>query len=158
MTIHLNLGSNLGSREDIIARAVALIKEALPGRVVCSRVMESEPWGYESDNTFMNMGVRVDTDLTYDPMDLLHIVQRVQGLIDGSPHRDATGAYIDRAIDIDVIAIDGTVMESGELTLPHPRMHLREFVLRPMAELQPGWVHPVTGKSVERMLEELSEG
>lgn len=61
------------------------------------------------------------------------------------------GGYIDRAIDIDIIAIDDVVMDTPELTLPHPRMHLREFVLVPMAELAPDWCHPRFGLRVDEM-------
>ncbi len=145
MTIHLNLGSNLGGREDILGRAVALIKDVLPGRVTCSQVIESAPWGFESANPFLNLGVMVEIDgaMAFEPMELLRIFQDIQHALDPSPHRDAAGGYIDRAIDIDIIAIDNLVIESPQLTLPHPRMHLRRFVLGPMAELAPSWHHPL---------------
>lgn len=154
MVIHLNLGSNLGGREDILGRAVALIKDALPGRVTCSRLIESEPWGFESENTFLNLGVMVeiDGDMAFEPMELLGIFQDIQRALDPSPHRDAEGGYIDRAIDIDIIAVDDIVIDGPELTLPHPRMHMRRFVLEPMAELAPSWRHPLLHLTPGEML------
>ncbi|MDE6378068.1 MAG: 2-amino-4-hydroxy-6-hydroxymethyldihydropteridine diphosphokinase, partial [Duncaniella sp.] len=73
-----------------------------------------------------------------------------------APHRDRDGGYIDRRIDIDIIAIDSIVLSTPRLTLPHPRMHLREFVLVPLAQLAPGWVHPVTGLNASAMLARLT--
>lgn len=157
MLVHLNLGSNLGDREAILGRAVTLIGRALPGHVTCSRMIETPAWGFESQHPFLNIGVTVRLERVWEPLDLLHAVQRVQREMDPSPHRDATGAYIDRAIDIDIIAIDDTVMVSSELTLPHPRMHLREFVLRPMAEISPEWVHPLLHMTAAQMLVSMGE-
>ena len=77
-------------------------------------------------------------------VDVLHSLQRVQASIDPSPHRDATGAYIDRAIDIDLIAINDWAVETPELSLPHPRMLLRDFVMVPLKQLDPQWKHPST--------------
>lgn len=152
MTIHLNLGSNLGEREDTLGRAVALIKDALPGRLTCSQIIETPAWGFESANPFLNLGVMVETDEECDPIELLHTLQKIQHSLDPSPHRDASGGYIDRAIDIDIIAIDDLVLDSPELTLPHPRMHLRRFVLGPMAQLAPDWHHPLLHLTPEEML------
>ncbi len=84
-------------------------------------------------------------------MEVLRIVEGIQRDLDPSPHRDEAGGYIDRAIDIDIVAIDDVVMDTPELTLPHPRMHLREFVLVPMAELAPDWRHPRFGLRVDEM-------
>ncbi|MDE6204622.1 MAG: 2-amino-4-hydroxy-6-hydroxymethyldihydropteridine diphosphokinase [Duncaniella sp.] len=152
MKIFLNLGSNLGNREEMLGRAVALLRDALPGRVTCSRMLETPAWGFESAHPFINLGVMIETDTEHEPLGLLHTVQQVQRDLDPSPHRDAEGLYIDRAIDIDIVAIDDVVMDTPELTLPHPRMHLREFVLVPMAELAPEWVHPRLGLRIDEMV------
>ncbi len=99
-----------------------------------SEAMESEPWGFESPNRFVNVGVGVRTVREYDPLELLEITQRVQGEIDDAPHRDAAGGYVDRAIDIDIIMVDDVRMDTPRLTLPHPRMREREFVMLPLME------------------------
>lgn len=151
MKIFLNLGSNLGNREEMLGRAVALLRDALPGRVTCSRMIETPAWGFESDNPFLNVGVAVETECALSPMEVLRIVEGIQRDLDPSPHRDEAGGYIDRAIDIDIVAINDVVLDTPELTLPHPRMHLREFVLVPMAELAPDWRHPRFGLRVDEM-------
>jgi len=156
MTLHINLGSNLGCREATLGRAVALIKDALPGRVTCSDIIETPAWGFKSDHPFLNIGVMAETDSDIAPTELLHTLQGIQHALDPSPHRDASGGYIDRAIDIDIIAIDDLVIDTPELTLPHPRMHLRRFVLEPMAQLAPSWRHPLLHLTPGEMLHKIS--
>ncbi len=105
MHVHLNIGSNLGDREDNIRRAVASLRQLASdiSTVRVSDPMVSPPWGYESSNEFLNVGMSFDTDLT--PGSLLEATQHIQHSISAASHRDpATGAYIDRLIDIDIIA------------------------------------------------------
>ena len=142
MTVHINIGSNLGEREATLRRATELIIRALPGDVLVSQPFESPAWGYESDKTYLNTGISITLDVSHHPHDILHILQSIERSIDSRPHRDDTGAYIDRMIDIDLIAVDDMVMDTPELTLPHPRMHLREFVLVPLSQTAPEWLHP----------------
>lgn len=144
MTCHINLGSNLGDRAAHIERAVAAIERATGCPARRSGFIESEPWGFDSPNRFLNLGIAIDTDMP--PHELLHTLQAVERSINPASHRDARGSYIDRAIDIDLIAVGEMVVETPELTLPHPRMHLREFVLEPMRQLDPAWTHPLLGK------------
>ncbi len=73
------------------------------------------------------------------------------------PHRNPDGSYRDREIDIDMIALDGCVVDSPDIIVPHPRMDIREFVLVPMAGLAPGWMHPVSGLTPVQMLEKLQK-
>lgn len=139
MTIHLNIGSNIGNRMALIGRAVALLSSRFaPCGVAVSRPVESEPWGYESPNTFINAGVRIDTRRDIPPADVLAITREVELAVGaGSPHRNPDGSYCDRPIDIDIIAVDRLVVDDPTLTLPHPRAHLRDFVMNPLAELDP---------------------
>lgn len=143
-TAYINLGSNTGDRRSVIDRAVAAIERRLGCTARRSHEVVSAPWGFESPNMFLNLGIAVET--TLDPLTLLRLLQQTEREIDPSPHRDTAGNYIDRHIDIDLIAVGDTVIDSPELTLPHPRMHLRDFVLRPMAELAPEWIHPLLGR------------
>ena len=142
-TAYINLGSNLGDRLCILQSAVAAIESRLGAAARRSEPFESEPWGYSSANPYINIGIAITT--TLEPPELLAELLDIQRAIDPSPHRDATGAYIDRRIDIDLIAVDELTLSLPELTLPHPRMHLREFVMTPMAELAPAWRHPILG-------------
>ncbi len=86
------------------------------------------------------------------PLKILRKLQGIEKKISPASHRDSEGRYIDREIDIDIIAIDSEIIDTPELTLPHPRMAERDFVLVPMEELAPGWTHPVTGLTPTEML------
>lgn len=152
---HINIGSNLGDRHALIELAVARIESALGCRAQRSAIIESEPWGFESPNAFLNMGISIECDDAMTPHALLDILQCVEKTIDASSHRNAAGGYADRAIDIDLIALGSLTACDEKLTLPHPRMQQREFVLRPMEELEPEWHHPVTGLTPAEMLERL---
>lgn len=120
-----------------------------------SRVVESEPWGYVSDSNFLNVGVAVDVG-GESPLDVFHKLQTIERSICGDAHRDAMGGYVDRVIDVDFIAMGDVTVSTPELTLPHPHMHEREFVLRPMAELDPCWTHPVLGFTAGALLSRLT--
>ncbi|MCM1162894.1 MAG: 2-amino-4-hydroxy-6-hydroxymethyldihydropteridine diphosphokinase [Muribaculaceae bacterium] len=154
MRIHLNIGSNIGHRRSTLERAVAALSEALPGQMKVSEPIETPAWGYESANPYLNIGVMIDSDVDLPLQRLLELVLDIQNGISRQPHRDATGGYCDRIIDIDIIAVDDRIVQTPELTLPHPRMHLRRFVLEPMATLDPTWRHPVLGKTASEMMGE----
>ena len=143
-TAYINLGSNIGDRRPTIGRAVALIEQAFGATARRSDWFESEPWGFDSPNQFINLGVAIETGDT-TPLEILRTLREIEHKLDPSAHRDASGAYIDRTIDIDLIAVDDIVTDTPELTLPHPRMAMRDFVIIPMLQLAPDWVHPLLG-------------
>lgn len=127
-------------------RAVALIKQLPwlhPATLRLSGFIQSEPWGYDSDNPFLNVGLAVDITDGTSPLDILDDLQAIQDKISPASHRDSNGNYIDRIIDIDIIAIDEITFNHPRLIIPHPRMHLRDFVLQPMRQLAPHWRHPL---------------
>lgn len=152
MNYFVNIGSNLGNRRLNISRAVRRIM-GLYGMVDMSELVESEPWGYESENRFVNMGLRFVSDDR--PEDVLAALQGVEKELGGGPHRDADGGYCDRLVDIDIVAVDEMVIDEPGLKIPHPHLAEREFFLRPMVELAPIWLHPVTGRTCGEMLQEL---
>lgn len=135
MTLHLNIGTNLGDRRSNLERAVAAL-EARFGRVRLSPVEESEPWGYDSPNRFLNIGVAVEVADDADPLALLDAVQAAERSVDGASHRNADGTYRDRVVDIDMIALGDRRVDHPRLTLPHPRMRQRIFVMRPYRWLE----------------------
>lgn len=144
--IHLNIGSNIHPRRQYIAAAIdALRAEFSSSMVKVSTIVESEPWGFDSSNRFLNCGVMIDTPFVADPFDTLRIVQKIERKISGShPHRNPDGSYADRPLDIDIIAVDRLIIpekdqpnNNSELILPHPRAKLREFVMLPLAQLDP---------------------
>lgn len=135
MACYLNIGSNMGDRLALIEQAVALLREAMPDcRIRLSDYIESEPWGYSSPNKFLNLGVAID-GYRGTPASLLRLTQRVERQVADAPHRHPDGTYRDRPIDIDIIAIDGVVLSTPELVLPHPRAAERPFVTIPLAQL-----------------------
>lgn len=151
--IHINIGSNQGDRQTLIESAVALISHEWPdARLSRSDFFESEPWGFESDNSFINLGLMLETDALINPLDILRRLQTIERRISPDPHRDSLGNYIDRRIDIDLIAVDSLVVNTPELTLPHPRMRGRDFVMKPLRSLDPSWIDPVTGMTADEIV------
>jgi len=131
---YINIGSNLGDRRRNLWRGVlALLPLATDGRIDCSDIIESEPAGFASPNRFLNIGVAMNIGCT--PHQLLRFTQDVERQLHATPHRDASGSYIDRTLDIDIIAVDDIRIDTPELTLPHPRMRQREFVMIPLRQL-----------------------
>lgn len=151
---YLNIGSNKGNSLALIEQAVALIELLCNSSAQRSEIVKSEPWGYNSENQYLNIGIAIETSIS--PLKLLNALQEIEQSVSPTPHRDSNGNYIDREIDIDIIAIDSLVIDMPQLSIPHPRMHLREFVLQPMHELNPDWVHPKLNLKPEQMLEQLT--
>lgn len=154
MHVFLNIGSNLGDRRRNLSKAVAAIEKEF-GYFELSHVVESEPWGYDSPNAYLNIGMMVISEL--EPEEVLHRLQAIEKTLSPSPHRNPDGSYADRVVDIDIIAIDDRVINTPELTVPHPRMSERRFVLEPMAELAPYWRHPILGLTPNEMIFKLEE-
>lgn len=148
-TAYLNIGSNRGDRTEFIRRALGLVAEALPQALVrTSPAVESDAWGYVSDAPYLNVGVALDFyGPMPDPLELLRITQNIERRVSAdSPHRNPDGTYRDRDIDIDIIDIDGVVLDTAELTIPHPRAEARAFVMGPMQFLCPGWTAARPGR------------
>ena len=152
MNVFLNIGSNLGDRRKNLSRAVAAIEKEF-GYFELSHAVESKPWGFYSDNDFLNIGMMIISDL--QPLEILRKLQEIEREMGSESHRNPDGTYTDRLIDIDIIAIDDIVIDTPELQIPHPRMAERRFVLEPMAELARFWTHPVLKKTPGEMLHEL---
>lgn len=150
----LSLGSNLGNRAENLSRATQLLTESVGTLVVCSAVYESEPWGFCSENSFANSVLIIKTDLT--PQTLLAETQAIERLM-GRTEKSHAGQYHDRIIDIDLIDCDGQTLQSPDLTLPHPLMHQRPFVLQPLAEILPNWRHPIFRKTAKELLAEIHQ-
>ena len=149
--IYLGLGTNLGDRQENLTRAIEALSLALGTCKAQSSFLETEPWGFESDNGFLNCVVAFDTELK--PTELLDTTERIEREL-GRTVKSTGGNYHDRLIDIDILLYGNTVIESERLTIPHPLMHLRDFVLMPLGEIAPDTVHPTLGKSIKEQLEE----
>ena len=137
--VYLGLGSNLGDREDNIRQAVRLISERV-GRVVRqSSLIETEPWGFESNNKFLNAVIHCETSLS--PCQLLKVTQKIErdlGRKKKSSHLSSLTSHLyqDRPIDIDILLYDKLTLDEPNLKIPHPLMHEREFVMKPLEEIR----------------------
>ena len=159
--VTLLLGSNLGDRRAVMERAAEMI-EARAGKIgPASSYRESEPWGFDSENLFLNRALTVETPLV--PLELLDELQaietelgRVRGGCGDTGEENAEGhagpaQYRDRPVDIDIIFYDNMVCSGDRLTIPHPKVQFRAFALGLLAEIMPSYVHPALGMTVEEL-------
>ncbi len=152
-TVYLCLGSNQGDRIGYIQQAASLLKATEGINIVTtSSFYETEPWGMESENLFVNAVMQINTSLS--PVDLLNsieFIERTLGRLDKSVNND----YSDRCIDIDIIFYDNQIIDIPQLTIPHPRFHQRAFMIVPMLEIAQDFIHPVFKKTVSNLYDEL---
>ena len=130
--LYISLGTNLGNKEETMHRAIALINERIGSVLRTSSFIETEPWGFQSENTFLNAACLVETSLT--PMQCLKETQKIERLL-GRTTKSKNGEYHDRPIDLDLLLYDNLEMHTPELTLPHPHMQERDFVMIPLREI-----------------------
>lgn len=156
-TYFINIGSNKGQRRLNVARAVSAVGDVFGDRTGnletdchTSHIIETPAQGFESANDFLNIGMCFQSDL--EPREVLSKLQEIERLIDGESHRNPDGTYRDRVIDLDIVAVDNLVLDTPALKIPHPRLPEREFYLKPLQELAPGWRHPMTGLTPAQML------
>lgn len=142
MQVYLGLGSNLGDRQANLARALKLLGERLHIELVSS-LYETEPVDYTEQPLFLNAICRAQTEL--GPMQLLSLVKGIEASLGRVP----SFPNAPRPIDIDIIFYGGLIMETPELTIPHPRLEERAFVLIPLLEIAPDLRHPVSGENVK---------
>ncbi len=150
MKYYLNLGSNLGNRLLHLTRAMKAIGEEF-GPYETSHKVESDPWGFNSTNRFVNIGLTIESE--EEPEEVLRRLQCIEKRISPRGHRRWNGSYNDREIDIDIMATDNGSYDSSVLHIPHKHLAKRDFFLTPLAELAPEWRHPDTGLSASEMLE-----
>ena len=130
--LYISLGSNLGNREELLRRAIELINERIGSVLRTSSFIETEPWGFQSENTFLNAACLVETELT--PMQCLRETQKIERLL-GRTQKSTDGKYHDRPIDLDLLLYDNLQVNEEDLILPHPHMQERDFVMIPLREI-----------------------
>lgn len=150
-TAYLGLGTNVGNKRGNMVTAAALLAERVGDVLALSDLYETEPWGFESENSFLNAVIVMTTELS--PMDLLDATRLIE--IEMGRVEKSDGTYHDRIIDIDLLLVDEEIVRTERLTLPHPLMHKRAFVMEPLAEVAPSVKHPVLGKTMREIWEEL---
>jgi len=144
--VFIALGSNLGDRQANLQAAI----QALPPAVRVQRtspIYETEPWGYREQPDFLNMVLQGETELS--PSELIASLKKMEALLG----RQATFKNGPRVIDLDLLFYDDLVLENAGLTIPHPGMAERAFVLVPLADLAPDKVHPGRKETVKELLE-----
>lgn len=151
--VYLGLGTNLGNKRENIELALENIEKQIGNIVSRSAFYSSEPLGFESDNLFLNCAVEIKTTLL--PHELLKETQAIEKTMGRINKTDSSG-YSDRIIDIDILLFNNEIInDAPKLVVPHPLMQAREFVLNPLSEIAPEFVHPVLNKSVLQLLEVL---
>ena len=149
--VWLALGSNLGDREAHLRETIESLRSPLFEVERISPVYETAPQGFERQGWFLNLVVKGRTSLM--PMQLLAHCRRIERAL----KRQRTMVNGPRTIDIDILFYSDRVIQSAQLTIPHPRYRERRFVLQPLADLEPDFRDPVTHRSVREMLAEVSD-
>ena len=150
--IYLSLGSNLGEQLRNLERCVELITIHVGDITGRSGVYKSDPWGFESDHTFYNICLEVETELT--PEGVMDKIFEIENLLGRTR---SAGGYSDRLIDIDLLFFNSTILNSDLLIVPHPRIEERRFVLEPLAEINPAFIHPILHRSVAELLKDCKD-
>lgn len=154
---YFSLGTNLGDKEQNLRIAVQKIEGRIGKVISLSAFYSTVPWRFTSENNFLNAALCVETSL--EPFEVLRVTQEIEYEM-GRIHKSREGVYHDRVIDIDLLlcfVFDGSplILDTTELKLPHPLMHERDFVMRPLVQIAPELVHPILKKRMQELYNNL---
>jgi 2-amino-4-hydroxy-6-hydroxymethyldihydropteridine diphosphokinase len=150
--LFLLLGGNTGNIPETFSSAICEIETEIGKLISASPVYMSEPWGFHSKDLFLNQVLQIETTLF--PEDILNkilFIERKLGRIRSGRK------YSSRTIDIDILFLGDKIINTPDLTIPHPRLHLRKFTLVPLNDIAPGFMHPLLKKSVSQLLLECED-
>ena len=150
--VFLGLGTNLGDRESIINETIEKLNDSAGTVVSCSAIYETEPWGFQTENNFLNMVISISTRLKPDML-LKRLME-----IEAELGRVRTGeGYTSRTIDIDILLYEDLIINKPDLKVPHPLIRERKFVLVPLCDIAADLVHPVFKKTFAVLLKECKD-
>jgi 2-amino-4-hydroxy-6-hydroxymethyldihydropteridine diphosphokinase len=150
--VFLGLGTNMGNRAENLSKAAKSIEIEI-GRVLkTSSVYETEPWGFHSEEQFLNMVLCAETVLP--PSEVLKRILSIETLLG---RVRGGNQYVSRVIDIDILLYDDQIIEEESLKIPHPLFHERKFVLVPLCEIEPDLMHPGLGKRIKELLRDCKD-
>lgn len=150
--IGIGLGSNLGDRADMLRKAIGFLGNLSLENIQLSKVYETEPWGFVTENSFYNMVIIAQTNLS--PNQILDEIIRIEQLLGRTRH---SNQYSDRPIDLDILFYGSHSVLDTQLEIPHPRMHTRRFVLEPLRDINPFWQHPISGVFIEDLIDKCTD-
>jgi len=150
--VYLSLGSNRGGRTAHLKNAIDLLSEWAGEVTVVSSLYETPPWKMEDETNFINQALLLETEMSAAQLiDTIILIESMMG------RQRSANKYEPRKIDIDVLFFNNEIINTDELTVPHPLLQERKFVLVPMAEIAPEFIHPVFKKSISRLLNECED-
>lgn len=143
--IVLGFGSNLGDRQQLIEQAYELVQKRIGEKILVSSMIETKPWGFQSENMFMNSVASFETNLS--AQDCLKEINKIEAEL--GRNRSGQPGYESRTMDIDILFYGNEVIDEENLKVPHPHLHKRDFVLIPLKEIMPEFIHPVLKQRVK---------
>lgn len=148
---YLSLGSNLGDKLQNLDIAIQAI-ESNCGKVIKeSLIYKTPPLGFDSEDNFLNMCISIEADL--EPLELLNRLKKIE-IEMGREKKSSNGVYVSRIIDIDIILFGNHILNSAELTIPHPRYTERRFVISPLRDISGSITDPLNGKTVKQLFDD----
>lgn len=147
----LSLGSNLGNRYAYLLRAIHKIEKYFNSKPVVAHFYETPPWGNENQSRFINTAIYLHTDITID-----QCLKKVQA-IEKEMGRLKTEKWGPRMIDIDILFYEDDVVETDIITVPHQHLHQRAFVLKPLQDILPNFIHPLKNKTIIQLIEDIDD-
>ena len=150
--VYLLLGGNLGNRNYYIQKSEQLIDRELGEILVKSSIYETEPWGFQHEQNFYNRVVEINTLLK--PQELLTKIHTIENDLG---RERCSRQYSARTVDIDILFYDNIILDEPNLIIPHSQLHNRRFVLEPLCEIKPEFIHPVMNVSVSKLLSQCED-